>query len=780
MRHIETHAKKAFISHSTSDDRFVTELKGLIIGLGYESVFNDADSDSIMPDQPIWPRIVEGIRSADALVVVISAKSAVSNWVKLEVEYARDSGKVVLPILIEDCTIPKLFADRDVIDFRRDPRNPDSRPLRAYLAQLVEVLGRQRGVLNYLPRIGSVDDEQDDEFGFSVLVQQAAGSSERQMPLSEAINLHRAVVITGDPGSGKSTTLRRMARVMAADFDAASGKGTLPILIDLTKWKTESAEIKFDDAIQNALGNPALSGITGKLDYAVFLDGLNEVSDKRALEQIVAAVSESVSRVGPIGLQHLIVTCRSMEYDFKKDSKDSNEKTLRETLGLPSIVVCPLSRDEIGAFCKNYLQGAAEVLKRIIQANDLWALASNAYMLSALIVIFEDRGAPAFPTRPAELFRALTLALWKREHQRGYSNGLSFVELTRSLGRLAHHITFQYGFGDFDLASIPETLDPDQAVTGLARRCGLLQGAGAHVRFNHQLTQEYFNAVWLKETELRAPVGGAKISWFGRFDNSFRILGGMDGVAHLGAKLFEIDPRHLLAWVRGGLCTTDQLADLLENLLSLPIGSRDVEERSRDLQAIIHYGFQPSSAVLQRYLEQEPNEMETPSISAVLKSIDRLSPKAEASVLKLLKDERVYFRKPFETIYPVFVRELAAEKIFELGSVAAQLSATEEVSAWLDDSRLITTAQEYSNDGNSLTEERVGNRAFELLSNGPARHDESFRRRLLKWLERQEGSDEVARVYQFYLTHLVIETSQSEWANDRRRELAALSSKDRR
>src|SRR5262249_39416350 len=48
-----------------------------------------------------------------------------SEWVKREIEYARSLSKKVIPIWIEDCPIPAIFADRDVIDFR--PRTRQER-----------------------------------------------------------------------------------------------------------------------------------------------------------------------------------------------------------------------------------------------------------------------------------------------------------------------------------------------------------------------------------------------------------------------------------------------------------------------------------------------------------------------------------------------------------------------------------------------------------------------------------------------------------------------------
>ncbi|MBM3524277.1 MAG: toll/interleukin-1 receptor domain-containing protein, partial [Alphaproteobacteria bacterium] len=108
---------RAFISHSSADDRYVQELVQLVRNLGYGDVFND--SHSIEPDAHFWPRIEQGIREADAFVIVLSHASVKSYWVDREVRFARELGKKVTPIRIDDCRLPTSFDGRDVIELRQ-------------------------------------------------------------------------------------------------------------------------------------------------------------------------------------------------------------------------------------------------------------------------------------------------------------------------------------------------------------------------------------------------------------------------------------------------------------------------------------------------------------------------------------------------------------------------------------------------------------------------------------------------------------------------------------
>jgi tetratricopeptide (TPR) repeat protein len=107
----------AFISHSSPDDRYVQEMVQYLRTLGYDDVFNDAHT--IAPDELFWARIETGINDCDAFVVILSHASVQSYWVDREVTFARDHGKKLIPVRIDDCKLPPSFDGRDVIDLRQ-------------------------------------------------------------------------------------------------------------------------------------------------------------------------------------------------------------------------------------------------------------------------------------------------------------------------------------------------------------------------------------------------------------------------------------------------------------------------------------------------------------------------------------------------------------------------------------------------------------------------------------------------------------------------------------
>ena len=71
--------RSAFVSHSTSDDRYVAEMESFLRAAGYDEVFNDVSA--IRPDEKFWSEIEKGIAKCEALVVVITFASSASEWV---------------------------------------------------------------------------------------------------------------------------------------------------------------------------------------------------------------------------------------------------------------------------------------------------------------------------------------------------------------------------------------------------------------------------------------------------------------------------------------------------------------------------------------------------------------------------------------------------------------------------------------------------------------------------------------------------------------------------
>lgn len=113
---------RLFVSHATADREFVErELLGLLRALGFDPWF--AESDIETAEQ--WERSILGaLKSSKWLVLVMSPRSATSEWIKDEIAWAIDelAGRII-PIMIEDCNLRDFhmrISRLQFLDFRKD------------------------------------------------------------------------------------------------------------------------------------------------------------------------------------------------------------------------------------------------------------------------------------------------------------------------------------------------------------------------------------------------------------------------------------------------------------------------------------------------------------------------------------------------------------------------------------------------------------------------------------------------------------------------------------
>lgn len=113
---------KIFISHSSKDKTFVEKLAQDLMELGYEPWLDEWE---IEVGDCIPSKIEHGIAGADYVIVVLSQNSVASKWVNREWktkywEEIETNRRMVLPIIIDNCEIPKLLSTKKYADFRRN------------------------------------------------------------------------------------------------------------------------------------------------------------------------------------------------------------------------------------------------------------------------------------------------------------------------------------------------------------------------------------------------------------------------------------------------------------------------------------------------------------------------------------------------------------------------------------------------------------------------------------------------------------------------------------
>jgi len=91
-------SKKIFISHTTKDDDFVTELRKALENQGLDVW---VDSQDLRGGDRLKVEIESAIKDAAAFIVVISPNVFNTKWVRQEVLFALESNVTIVPLLID-------------------------------------------------------------------------------------------------------------------------------------------------------------------------------------------------------------------------------------------------------------------------------------------------------------------------------------------------------------------------------------------------------------------------------------------------------------------------------------------------------------------------------------------------------------------------------------------------------------------------------------------------------------------------------------------------------
>ncbi len=374
--------------------------------------------------------------------------------------------------------------------------------------------------------------------------------------LSAFTDVRRAALL-GAPGSGKSTTLRRLALETAARAQEDS-KAPLPLLVEMGKWTGDEPFASFLANGVDEIGWAA-TALAKANRLLLLLDGLNEMpTGKRAGKaEEVRTFLHGLDPGTPI-----FVSCRSEDY---RDELDLDIDTLsieplspqriRDAVGqwVAASGEAPeraerffwqLAGDErlAAVFEKWKSAGAGEVFwtvsdpreqkevysKTSSEEDTLWRrhipnprsllrLASNPFMLTMLYFVWGQENG-VLPRNRGDLFRLFVLNLLNREglvHEDArlkpegerLLTGLADVAWRMQTDRVSTGAQEAADFGVLTVASRASVLESlgGESLLKKALDATLLEGS-TELRFRHQLLQEYFTAEALatRLSEVRA------------------------------------------------------------------------------------------------------------------------------------------------------------------------------------------------------------------------------------------------------------------------------------
>ena len=319
------------------------------------------------------------------------------------------------------------------------------------------------------------------------------------IPLEEALHTYSRIILLGDPGAGKSTSLKHLSKV-EADLTLQSSQMLIPIYVDLMVYNGQALSTFFAEHFLNFVrksGNPG--GITlGEVEnlivknsasFLFLIDSLDEVRQefhaqiRLALKDLLESQSACV------------IACRTEDFDFSLGM----QRNIFTLIGL--------SQEQIQKRLKERFPEMGLYLyeTRIRRNIKLRTLISNPLFLAIAELILNSSADVMFPENPGLLIRTFIEALPRIRRLDGRSSQVSFDLVKGFIAELAYEMKVKSmrdpTLEEIRALNLPSATKQPEQLLKQAMDWRMLSSDGSiegKVTFAHPLFMEYFAAEHLR------------------------------------------------------------------------------------------------------------------------------------------------------------------------------------------------------------------------------------------------------------------------------------------